>query len=173
MTISFSPTPAPAATIRPAITPQDVQRVKELFQEYTGWITQQLGVNLDYQGVAAELASLPGAYSPPGGCLLLAEVEGRPVGCGALRPSGPDACEMKRLYVRPEQRGTGLGKRLAEEIIRAAKERGYRAMRLDTLDSMKSAQKLYGALGFRRVPAYYELPAAVRQRTIFMELSLE
>jgi GNAT superfamily N-acetyltransferase len=117
-----------------------------------------LGVDLCFQGFEQELASLPGAYAPPRGRLLLALDEGEAVGCVALRPLGDDVCEMKRLYLRPTHRGDGRGRMLAERIMDEARALGYRTMRLDTLPMMKDAIALYERLGFRPIDPYYANP---------------
>ena len=141
-------------TILPADSAADVETARELFREYE----QAIGVDLCFQGFAEELAGLPGAYAPPGGRLLLAIEGGEAAGCIALRRLGDSACEMKRLYVRPGFRGSGLGRRLAETVIEAARELGYERMRLDTLPSMVEAKVLYESLGFREIEPYYENP---------------
>jgi putative acetyltransferase len=105
-----------------------------------------------------ELAELPGKYAPPRGCILFAESEGHVFGVVALRPLDDHACEMKRLYVRPEARGRGLGVRLAREIMAEARRLGYAAIRLDTHESMLAAIELYRALGFREIAAYNGSP---------------
>lgn len=141
--------------IRRAISPSDVAAARELFVEYQAW----LGVDLCFQGFANELASLPGAYAPPAGRLLLATLATAQVaGCIALRPLDRERCEMKRLWVRPQHQGGGLGRRLVETLVAEARAIGYRAMVLDTLPQMPAAQRLYESLGFRDVPAYYHNP---------------
>jgi len=117
----------------------------------------------------AELAGLPGAYAPPEGRLLLAFFGGEPAGCIALRKIGEEICEMKRLWVRPAFRGTGLGRQLAESLMAEARAAGYRRVRLDTLPSMKAAQALYLSLGFADIPPYNDHPI---EGTRFMEAFL-
>jgi len=131
---------------------------RELFREYAG----ALGVDLCFQGFEAELATLPGQYAEPGGRLLLALVDGVPAGCCALRQltdvDHSNACEMKRLYVRPAFRGLRLGRQMAEAIMDSARNRGYDCVLLDTLDEMETARALYEDLGFVEVPPYYHNP---------------
>jgi len=134
--------------------PEDLAHIRDLFLEYA----RSLDFSLCFQGFDEELAALPGKYAPPEGALLLARVDGAVAGAVGLRPLGDGTCEMKRLYVRPEFRGTGAGRRLAERIVAIGGECGYRAMRLDTLASMEAARALYGSLGFREIPAYYDNP---------------
>ncbi len=128
----------------------DVAAVRELLREYAAAV----GVDLDYQGFGAELATLPGQYAPPSGELLLARVSGEVAGCVALRALDQSTLEMKRLYVRPAIRGTGLGKRLVAAAITVARKNGYTELRLDTLASMAAAQALYSSLGFIETAAY-------------------
>ncbi|WP_029006102.1 GNAT family N-acetyltransferase [Azorhizobium doebereinerae] len=150
--------PRQRPAITPVRTPADLAAVAGLFRAYAA----ALDVDLAYQDFAAELAMLPGKYAPPGGELLLARDEaGTPVGCVALRPlEAPGCCEMKRLYVAPEGRGGGLGRRLAEAIVAAAERIGYGEIRLDTLPAMAGAQALYGKLGFETTAPYYATPVA-------------
>ena len=115
--------------IAQAQSPEDIDRARELFEEYAAW----LGINLCFQNFEKELAELPGEYVPPTGRLFLAFVGDQISGCVALRGLDDGACEIKRLYVRPEFRGKGLGRELTEAVIDAAREAGYQRMRLDTL----------------------------------------
>lgn len=140
---------------------------RRLFREYV----THLGLDLGYQGFEAELAGLPGCYAEPTGTILLAAIRDEPVGCIALRPQkDAGCCEMKRLFVRPSWTGHGLGRRLIEAAIAAARERGYGRVRLDTLTSMEAANALYHRLGFHLIEAYCfnPLPGA-----LFYELRLD
>jgi putative acetyltransferase len=124
--------------------------IRALFTDYA----QSLGFELDFQDFAGELANLPGEYAPPQGRLLLARVDGKPGGCVALRPLAPGICEMKRLYVRPEFRGKGIGRMLVEWVIAEARQIGYHKMRLDTVPGMEEAIGLYRRFGFREIAPY-------------------
>lgn len=153
-------------TIRPLQTEQELHEVRRLFREYVAF----LGVDLCFQHFEEELAGLPGRYAPPDGALLLGRDGERIVGVVALRRLADGACEMKRLFVRPEARGSGLGRRLALEIIAVARGLGYTLMRLDTLDTLTSAMRLYEALGFYRIAPYYDNPLA---SVVYWELRLK
>lgn len=144
---------------------RDLGRVRALFLEYA----RSLDFALGFQGFDRELAGLPGEYAPPGGALLLASVDGEAAGCVALRKNDAARCEMKRLYVRPTFRGFDIGRRLVGEVIRRAREAGYRAMRLDTVLGMTEAVALYRSLGFAEIKPYRPnpLPGA-----LFFELTL-
>jgi putative acetyltransferase len=147
----------PMISIEPATTADSIVQARTLFEEYQ----TALGVDLGFQDFENELATLPGQYAAPDGRLLLANIGGSVAGCVALRPlSGGDACEMKRLFVRPAFRASGVGRMLAERVIAEARSIGYRRMCLDTLPSMGRAQQLYDALGFREVAPYRYNPVA-------------
>jgi len=162
--MGFEAAPAPARSAAPqvevveAVIPAQVDAARALFREYA----DQLGVDLCFQGFDAELAGLPGDYAPPGGVLLLASVDGALAGCGAFRPlpeaDYPNACEMKRLYVRRAFRRFGLGRLLARHLMDRALEAGYSTLLLDTLDDMEAARHLYVTLGFEEIPPYYYNP---------------
>ena len=151
--------------ISDALSPDDLEAVRDLFVEYQ----RAIGVSLCFQGFESELASLPGDYARPRGRLLLIAVEGRTAGCVALRALSDEEGEMKRLYVRPEFRGRGLGRLLARRIVRDARALGYRRLKLDTLPSMNEAQALYEQLGFRDCAPYNVNPV---EGVRFMALEL-
>jgi GNAT superfamily N-acetyltransferase len=129
---------------------EPLDRARELIVEYA----ETRGFPLSWQQFDEELAGLPGEYAPPRGRLLLATVDGEPVGCVCLRPIDADTCEMKRLYVRDAARGLGVGRLLCERLVDEAARLGYRAMLLDTLDRMTEANALYQRLGFRETEPY-------------------
>jgi putative acetyltransferase len=135
-------------------------QTREIFRDYAA----SLNVDLCFQNFEAELAQLPGDYAAPQGHLLLAFVGGDLAGCGAFRQIGDvdyaNACEMKRLYVRPDFRSLGLGRLLAQALFDEAKRSGYSVMLLDTLDDMEAARSLYATLGFTEIPPYYFNPIA-------------
>lgn len=152
--------------IQPVVSAADLADAAALFGAYAA----SLEIDLAYQGFAAELASLPGAYAPPRGALLLArDAAGAPAGCVALRPLADGVCEMKRLYVSPRARGLGLGRALIDAVLQAAAAGGYREIRLDTLPSMAGALALYAAAGFTPVPPYYDTPV---KNTVFLARAL-
>ena len=164
--------------IRIAQGSADIESARRLFDEYAA----SLGVDLCFQGFAAELAGLPGDYAPPRGRLLLARRGSADVGCVALRPlhgggelqgdgGGPrrGVGEVKRLYLRPVARGSGLGRALMEAVLGEARAIGYRELRLDTLATMHEARALYASLGFRECEPYCENPL---RGTSWMSLAL-
>jgi carbonic anhydrase len=146
---------------------EEVEQARTLFEEYAGW----LGFSLCFQNFDKELAELPGDYAPPAGRLLLAMENDQIAGCVALRKIGDGIGEMKRLYVRPEFRGKGLGRTLTQTIIQAARDLDYQRLRLDTLPGrMDQAIAMYRSLGFKDIERYYNNPY---EAAAFMELSLD
>ncbi|WP_284616073.1 GNAT family N-acetyltransferase [Aquabacterium humicola] len=150
--------PSPDLRLQTPDTPAMLDAAREIFREYA----QGLGFDLQFQDFEGELAGLPGDYAAPRGGLLLALVDDELAGCGAFRAlpevDYPNACEMKRLYVRPAFRRFGLGRRLAQALMDLAIEAGYSTMLLDTMDDMEAARELYGSLGFDEIPPYYFNP---------------
>ena len=163
-------------------TPQTaahLNQVRALMRAFVAWHRERhtqdlhlIDAYFDADEFDRELASLPGEYSPPDGALLLAHWQGAAAGCVALRRLDSGACEMKRMFVYPQLHGKGLGRALGQAIIREARSAGYSVMRLDTSVRQVEAQQLYATLGFHRIDPYYELPHAVRNWLVFMELAL-
>lgn len=145
-------------SIQPPSTDIELLDVKSLLLEYA----DQLNVDLSFQDFEGELAGLPGEYAEPRGALVLTTVDGFPAGCCGLRPIDnvdySNACEMKRLFVRPEFRRLGLGRQLAEKVMDLARIAGYDCLLLDTLNDMETARALYKELGFEEIPPYYFNP---------------
>jgi GNAT superfamily N-acetyltransferase len=151
--------------ILPARFPDDLDTIHRLFSRYS----TELDIDLEFQDFAAELRSLPGDYAPPRGCLLLAWSDGEPVGVVAMRPLDDDVCEMKRMVIVPEARRQGTGLRLGEAVLTAARDAGYKSMRLDTLARLEPARDLYTSMGFVEIPPYRYNP---HDDAVFMELTL-
>lgn len=153
--------------IRKAQSTEDIEMVRELFVEYAN----SLNLDLSTQDFNDELATLPGVYCAPTGCLLLASWGEKAAGCVALRKLEDEICEMKRLYVRPDYRTAGLGRTLITQLIIEARQMNYRVMRLDTIpSSMGSAVRLYEEFGFKRIAPYWHNPLPGVE---YMELNLK
>ncbi len=175
MHLKHKTTGSPVSSVPPVVkdfslaqaeTPVQIAQARKLFLEYA----QSLDFSLCFQNFDKELAGLPGDYAPPDGRLLLAEYGGQLAGCIALHKLEDDVCEMKRLYLRPQFRGKGLGRALADRIITEARQIGYQRMRLDTVEPvMKDAVAMYGKFGFREIAPYCANPIA---GALCMELSL-
>jgi ribosomal protein S18 acetylase RimI-like enzyme len=155
----------PSFTIDAVHSTDDLAEVASLFREYAA----SLGIDLSFQHFDEEVSQLPGDYAEPRGTLLVARVDDTAAGCVGLRPLANRICEMKRLYVRPLHRGSGLGEALTLAVIAAARQRQYEHMRLDTLPSMQRARALYTRLGFREIAPYRFNPV---EGTSFLELTL-
>ncbi len=147
-------------------TAKDINQFYHLCIEYI----DSLGFELDFQGVDSELANLPGVYAPPEGAIILAMHNDRLIGGVALKKLEEDICEMKRLYVKPEYRGQGIGLKLSELILEKAKKIGYKKMRLDTILWMKEAISIYKFLGFREIESYYHNPV---NGAMYFEIDLQ
>jgi len=152
--------------IRRVENPSDWPVVRALFEEYAA----SLGYDLCFQNFSRELETVDTMYGPPGGSMLLAEIDGSACGCVGLRKIDDRVCEMKRLYLRPDFRGDGRGRSLALAILNEAKRMGYRKIRLDTLPTMQTAIAMYRRLGFQEIEPYYPSPI---EGTLYMEMVLD
>jgi ribosomal protein S18 acetylase RimI-like enzyme len=146
-------------------TEKDYKNAKILFVEYAN----SLNFQLCFQNFEKEISDLSAQYSKPTGCIILCYEDDKPIGCVGLRKFAEGICEMKRLYLRPEARGKGIGRVLAEEIVEKAKEFGYKKMQLDTIETMKEAISLYKSMGFKEISPYRFNPV---KGVIYMELEL-
>ena len=165
--------------IRDAKSQQDLEAVARLMRAFIEWHYERHATDrhiidsyFDPEKFAAELAALPGEFSPPAGALLVAEEDAQIVGCVALRPAGDGICEMKRMFVSSDFHGTGVGMLLGRAVVDEARRIGYRRMMLDTGPRQREAQRLYRKLGFRDVDPYYDLSPQLRDWLVFMELDL-
>ncbi|HTP55238.1 MAG TPA: GNAT family N-acetyltransferase [Thermoplasmata archaeon] len=149
-----SATSRSAVSVRSVRTAREIAIARALIREYA----RSIGVDLEFQGFREEIRSLPGEYRPPWGGLWIAWTDGRPIGCVALRRWAPRKGEMKRLYVRPNGRRHGTGRRLAETVVRAARRREFEWIYLDTLGTMSTALRLYASMGFRETRPYRPNP---------------
>jgi ribosomal protein S18 acetylase RimI-like enzyme len=158
----------------------DYPVVAELMRAFIRWHYERHAADralidsyFDEAAYEAELNSLPGVYAPPGGALLVAELDGCVAGCVALKPLGKGRCEMKRLFVDPDFHGRQVGKALVDAIVLRAEELGYRKMMLDTGPLQREAQGLYRSLGFRDAEPYYDMSPELRGWLVFMERDLD
>lgn len=150
----------------------ELTQVKDLFRAYFQFLSQEHGLDISYQGIEEELATLPGKFAPPDGRLILAVTSEQSVGCAALRRIDDQACELKRMFVLPQFRGQGIGKALARKLIDDARTIGYECMRLDTGNFLAAAIQLYDSLGFQIIEPYNDVPEDLQKIAIFMELRL-
>ena len=142
------------ANLVQATAPSELAAVRDLFAEYAAGVAEPVC----FAGFERELAGLPGDYAPPAGRLLLALDGDHAAGCVGLRPLDASSAEIKRLYLRAAYRGTGLGRRLAEAVIDAARATGYTRVMLDTLPKMQEALALYRSIGFVDTAPYLAEP---------------
>ncbi len=164
--VASVPTVVKAFDLQQAESAAQIASIRELFLEYA----QSLGFSLCFQSFDKEIAGLPGDYAPPHGRLLFATSESQPAGCVALHKLQSHICEMKRLYVRPQFRGKGLGRELAKRVIAEASQIGYKQLRLDTVEPMmRAAVAMYRNLGFHEIAPYRPNPI---EGALYMELQL-
>jgi len=155
--------------IYPVKTNEDIDVVRSILGEYLAWRESQKSISpQELQSFRKQLADLPAEFAEPNGCLVLAKYREQPVGCVGLRDLNDGICEMKRLFVKPEWRGRGIGKSLAKEVIKKAMTIGYGCMRIDTFDD--AAKTLYTSLGFKKIKPYRYNPI---KGVVFMELKLK
>ena len=153
----------------------EIAVVRSLLREYISWV---MTLDADsacaptFEGLEVELAALPGIYARPSGRMLLAVHEGKAAGCICLKPYGPDTCEVKRFYVRPEMRGRAIGSLLMTRVMEEARLAGYKRIVLDSHVSMKTAHAIYEANGFRKIPVPPDFPENLKAVAIFMECIL-
>jgi len=173
------PGETPVLNITEPTSKAQLDAVRDLMRAFIAWHRQRhvkdlhlIDAYFDADAFEHELATLPGVYAPPTGCLLLAEFDGAVAGCVALRAIDAECCEMKRMFVYPHWHGRGIGLALAQRLIEAARAGGYRAMRLDTSIRQAEAQNLYEGLGFKVIAPYHELSPEMRDWLVFMELRL-
>ena len=148
-----------------ATTAADFELGKKMFEEYA----QSLGVDLSFQDFSKELSTLDQQYNHPDGALLLAYAETKAIGCAGIRKLDDEVAELKRMYIRGEYRGYGIGVQILEQSLQKAKELGYKKIRLDTLKTMEKAQALYRSFGFYEIPSYRFNPL---EGTVYMEKQL-
>lgn len=155
-------------------TKEDIDVAKHLFFEYLEYLNKEFYEYADlqwfidyYRAFEKEIDGLPGEYKPPKGCILLAEYDGRPVGCVALNEQSDGICEMKRLYIKSEFQRKGIGAALCKALIEQSKEIGYKYLRLAT--ALEPAKRLYESLGFVEIQSFDDVPVG---GVVFMELNL-
>lgn len=158
---------------------QDIEDVRGLMREYLVWhgvryseYRDLLEKHVDYKAYQLEIDRLPGEYDAPKSCFLMARRGNDVVGCVALRDLGEGFAEMKRMFVRPQAQGSGVGKRLTTSIMKIASALGYATMRLNTGPLQTEAVNMYQNLGFKFIKPYYDLPPALEERLVFMECDL-
>ncbi len=148
-----------------------------MFHGYRRWLARHREVtNFDddifrrgTEKLSLEADGLPGPYGPPKGAIVVAYLDGRPVGAGAIRPLDAGTAELKRVFVQSRARGLGVGRRITTHLLRRAGRLGYESVRLDTLPGMRSAVALYRSLGFVEIPPYWASPYT---GSLFFELRL-
>jgi putative acetyltransferase len=153
----------------------EIEAVRELMREFTTWafsLQDWIADAPTFENLEQELASLPAGFAPPSGRLLLARQDGGPAGCIALLGHDAATCELKRLYVRPDYRGDGVGRALVGRLMQEARQAGYERIVLDSHASMTAAHALYEAFGFHRVEAPEDYPDDLKPHVVFMECEL-
>ena len=162
-----------------AETQEQIAHVRTLTREFVAWLREryrnrpeQIDTYYDSDRLERELADLPGDFAPPAGRLLLSLVDGRAAGCVGFKRLDDQSCDVKRMFVRPEYQGLGIGGSLMRTLIGEAVAQGYRTMKLDTGDLQPEAISFYRSLGFEETTAYYDVPEALDGTMVFMEIAL-
>ena len=162
-------------TIAQANSEAEIAAIRELMREYATWAFSIVPGSEEtpaWAGFNAELATLPGAYAPPAGRLLLAMQDGQPAGCICLKGHDDTTSELKRLYVRPTFRGQNIGQQLVKMLVEEARQSNYQRIVLDSHISMKKAHAIYLEVGFRQVSAPDDFPEDIKPVVVFMECDL-
>jgi ribosomal protein S18 acetylase RimI-like enzyme len=146
--------------IKEAFSLADLAAAKAIIREYADY----LGEDQCFQGLADAMARCPATYEH----VLPARVDGAPAAAVGFKRRDDVACALKRLYARPAFRGLGLGERLCRALLTAARDRGFKVMRLDMLSRLTDALGLYRRLGFREITPY---DAILMNDVIYMERS--
>ena len=163
-------------TVDRAASPEDVEAVRVLVREFFRWaMAEAAGTDGPdnpsvFAGLEAELAGLPGRFGPPSGCLILARLDGEPAGCVAYYGQSPTTMEIKRMFVRPEAWGHGIGARMLEALLAEARAAGYERHVLSTHPSLHRAQAVYRRAGFREVPCSADFPGVVERLDLCMQM---
>lgn len=167
---------ASSIRIQRAETPDDIDAVRALIRDFVRWTMTEIAETDNpaiFSGLEKELAGLPGRYGPPTGCLILARLDGKPVGCVAFYAHGPSTVEVKRMFVLPQARGHSIGRRMVEELLAQARTAGFQRVLLSSHHSMDAAHATYRRAGFREVPVSAEFPSALAGIDVCMERVLD
>jgi putative acetyltransferase len=166
-------------TVARATSAEDLDAVRDLVRAFFTWAMAQVEDKgppdrpTPFDTLDAELAGLPGRYGPPGGCLILARLDGAPVGCVGSRALGPDTMEVKRMFVRPEAWGTGVGGTMLDALLAEARAAGHSRAILSTHKQLRAAQALYARAGFVTVPPSDEFPGVQPDIEVCMARALD
>ena len=158
-----------------AVTNEELEHVKVLFTEYMHWVhsnlSKEYGIEFEVEDKVSQDMTELGMFTPPDGRLTLVTLESELVGIGCLRKIEDEIGEIKRMYLRPNYRGRGIGKELLEFLFEEAKSLGYKTIRLDSVHFMDAAHSLYRSFGFIEIEPYpeSEIPEEIQEHWVFME----
>jgi putative acetyltransferase len=160
-----------------AAHPDQLAQVSALLRDYLLWMRRRylrqpsvIDTYFDAGEWQSELSNLSGHYGPPTGAIMLARVDGVAAGCALMRGIGEDACEMKRLFVRPAFQGCGIARPMVIRLAGLARDRGYRRMHLETGSQQPEAESLYRSMGFKPCLPYYACPQWAVENSRFYEV---